>query len=43
MTENHVFDCNSEDSLKTVFIIFYNSIAESKKFGIKSHEHLFYS
>ena len=35
MTENHIFDCISEDSLKIIVIIFYNSIAESNKYCIE--------
>jgi len=36
MTEYHIFDFNSEDSLKIIFIINYNSIAESNMYSIKS-------
>ncbi len=36
MIENHVFDCNSEDSLKIIFIIIYNSIAENNMYSTRS-------
>lgn len=38
MTEYHIFDCNSEDYLKIIFIIIYNSIAESNMYSTKSQD-----
>ncbi len=33
MTENHVFECYSENSLKIISIMFYNSIKENSKYS----------
>ena len=32
MTENHVFECYSENSLKIIFIMFYNYTSEDIKY-----------